>query len=261
MTIQDIESTVEAAVKVEGDAVAALSRRNGPNISVINRSTVVTDADVIVAVQSLQVQVSRDFAPVWGLDAKLSFVPTGGIPPANQWQLVILDNADQAGALGYHDWTAEGLPIGKVFAKTDMDNKSSWTVTASHELLEMIADPDIVRCVLIDSRLYALEVADAPEDDQFGYQIGGVLVSDFCYPTWFEPSWAPNQTQFDYGKHITQPFQLLPGGYIGYLDITNSSGWQQLTLNQKPMRKARAPIGSRRERRRIPRSQWLKSGE
>jgi len=50
---------------------------------------------------------------------------------------VILDDSDQAGALGYHDLTSDGLPIGKVFAASDLKAGTSWTVTASHELLEM----------------------------------------------------------------------------------------------------------------------------
>src|SRR5262249_22512484 len=78
-----------------------------PNIkiAVINESTVVSDADVKAAVAALQKQVSRDFAPAWGIDASLTFVPFGGNPSPDAWWLVILDNSDQAGALGYHDLT------------------------------------------------------------------------------------------------------------------------------------------------------------
>jgi hypothetical protein len=42
--------------------------------------------------------------------------------------------------VGYHDLTNEGLPLGKVFAGSDMVNGYNWTVTASHELLEMLID-------------------------------------------------------------------------------------------------------------------------
>ena len=38
-------------------------------ISVINESTVLTDADVIPVVIALQQQVTNDFRPIWGLDA------------------------------------------------------------------------------------------------------------------------------------------------------------------------------------------------
>ena len=74
-------------------------------VAVINESTVVSDSDIDKAVQSLQVQVSRDFAGPWGIDATLQFVKAGTQPPAGLWWLVILDNSDPAGALGYHDLT------------------------------------------------------------------------------------------------------------------------------------------------------------
>ena len=38
-----------------------------------------------------------------------------------------------------NDVTREGLPLGKVFAKTDQQYGEKWTGTASHELLEMLA--------------------------------------------------------------------------------------------------------------------------
>lgn len=264
-TLEALATELTAAQATEAAAVAALSiKKNAPTIAVINASTVVSDTDAEAATAAMQIQVSRDFVPAWGLDAKLVFVPKGGKAPAGSWQVALLDNSDQAGALGYHDWTIEGLPIGKVFANTDIDAGTSWTTTFSHEVLELRADPDIVRCVFIEStsgggRLYALETSDAPEDDQFGYKINGILLSDFVYPSWFEPSWQPNSVQFDFGKHITQPFQLLPGGYISYYDVGTGNGWQQLTADLQPNRKARAPIGSRRERRRTPRSQWQRS--
>jgi hypothetical protein len=42
-----------------------------------------------------------------------------------------------------HDTTPDGLPLGKVFAGTDKAFGTQWTVTASHELLEMLGDPAI----------------------------------------------------------------------------------------------------------------------
>ncbi|MFE3055214.1 hypothetical protein [Nocardia sp. NPDC059239] len=231
----------------------------------MNRSTVLTDAQVSAVVPALQTQVHRDWAPVWGSDADLSFVATGAQPPAGAWWLVVSDDSDQAGALGYHDLTNEGLPMGKVFARSDIDAGLQWTVTASHELLEMLGDPDINLAAYVFSsatagRIYAYEVADACEADQYGYAINGIQVSDFVFPAWFENFRKAGSTQFDYGNHITAPFQLLPGGYIGVFDINGGSGWHQLTAESKPARYTmRARVGSRRERRRTPRDQWLLS--
>ncbi len=85
-------------------------------ISVINASTVLADDEIQPVVGALQKQVNNEFRSAWGIDAKLEFVPNGMQPPEGTWWLAILDDSDQAGALGYHDVTTEGLPMGKVFA-------------------------------------------------------------------------------------------------------------------------------------------------
>jgi len=235
-------------------------------VAIVNASTVLKDVDVSAAVATLQVQVSRDFNAAWGIDADLSFVGGGGTAPAGVWQLVVLDDSDQAGALGYHDLTAEGLPIGKVFAKSDLQYKSSWSVTISHELLEMLADPYINLTAFVQSsstagKLYAYEVCDACEADELGYTINGVLVSDFVYPAWFEPQLAKvGGVKYDFGGHIKAPLQLLKGGYIGMFDVTHGGGWTQINADRAELTYAmRAKVGSRRERRRTPVDQWLYS--
>ena len=71
-----------------------------------------------------------------------------------------MDDPDQAGALGYHEMSSRGTPLGKVFAGLDMRLGTSWTVTLSHELLEMLADPWINWCAQSrEGKIYALEVA------------------------------------------------------------------------------------------------------
>ena len=157
------------------------------------------------------------------------------------------------------------LLLGKVFATTNLKFGTNWTVTASHELLEMLGDPSINLTVFIQSnsaagRLYAYEVCDTSENDQFGYMIANVLVSDFVYPASFEDFRPANSTQFDQGQHITQPLQLLSGGYIGVFDVSSGSGWQQITARKEDLRiEMRGNVGSRRERRRTPREQWLRN--
>jgi hypothetical protein len=233
-------------------------------ISIFNKSTILTDTQVAAVVPALQTQVHRDFAPPWGIDADLTFVPKNKTPDPKSWWLTVLDNSDQAGALGYHDVTNTGLPIGKIFAATDKEYNSQWTVTASHELLEMLGDPEINLSVFVQNsntagRLFAYETADACEADGDGYEINGVLVSDFVYPAWFEGS-SKKGTQFDYRKLIKKPFELRPGGYIGYFDVASGSGWQQQTAQRADGKfMSRPHVGSRRERRRTPRDQWLES--
>lgn len=235
-------------------------------IAIVNETTVLADGDVPAVVNALQRQVHEHFAALWGIDADLTFVPKGSTPSKGAWWLVLLDNSDQAGALGYHDLTSEGMPMGKVFVKTDMDYQQQWSVTASHELLEMLGDPDVnltafVQPAATKGTLYAYEVCDACEADELGYSIDGVQVSDFVYPSWFESFWQPGATQFDFRGHINQPLQILQGGYISAFDVMKGTGWHQLQPNADRAMAyySRARVGSRRERRRLPRDQWLKS--
>ncbi len=233
-------------------------------IQIFNKSSVLTDDRVGAAIPSLQTQIHRDFAPVWGIDADLAF-KQGGSPDPGYWWVGIFDDSDQAGALGYHDLTEEGLPLGKIFAGSDIKLGYIWTVTASHEILEMLGDPDInlTAFVQYDSKsgiLYAYEVCDACEADELGYDIDGTRVSDFVYPAWFESFRKEGSTQFDYGNRITKPFQLLAGGYIGAFDVSAGTGWHQVTPAGTQGRYDMRPrLGSRRERRKTPRDEWLRS--
>jgi len=231
-------------------------------IAVVNASTVVPDNAVPPVVQALQTQVHRDFAPIWGVDADLRIAKKTDTLNPGEWLLAILDNSDQAGALGYHDITNLGNPLGKVFAASDKQYGDDWAVTSSHELLEMLADPEINLTVFDQSqngwRLYAYEVCDACEADALSYKIGTISMSDFVYPSWFEAFRPENSAQFDFQKKIKKPFQLLTGGYIGFYDVTSGSGWQQLTAEANNFR-ARPPVGSRRERRTIPSNRRIPS--
>jgi hypothetical protein len=233
-------------------------------ISVINESTVLTDNQVAELITALQKQVTDEFCPVWGTNADLRIVAKGTPPASGSWWMVLLDDSDQANALGYHDMTSEGLPIGKVFAGSDLKAGTSWTVTASHELLEMLGDPDINLTVFAQNTntagiLYAYEVCDACEDDSVGYKIDDVLVSDFVYPAWFESFRTEGSTQFDRMNKIHNPFGLLAGGYIGIFNVATGSGWTQKT-DQRPVNLLhRGVVGTRRERRAIPRDQWVNS--
>jgi hypothetical protein len=195
-------------------------------------------------VAALQKQLDRDFQPLWGFSAKLYGPLPGGqpVPDKGWWQLVLLDNSDQAGALGYHDLTQTGQPIGKVFVADDIADGQSWSVTMSHELMEMLVDPRASSCVYNNGIIYAYECADAPEADEYAYAIDGVKVSNFVTPNWFNPA-APAGSRFDYGKRITKPFELLPGGYIG---IFQNGQWT--TINARG--KIEPPKSGRRMERR-----------
>jgi len=233
-------------------------RSNAIKISVLNATSMLTDAQIAPVIVALQTQVSRDFAPVYGIDAKLTQVLKGQTADPTSWWLVLSDNSDQAGALGYHDLTPTGLPIGKVFVKSVIDNGDSWSVTISHELLEMLADPWANLTVFAQSsntagKLYCWEVCDTCEADALGYQINGIQVSDFAYPGWWGiPGY---RGKLDHTGHITKVLDILPGGYIGEFDVTKGNGWTQKTAEGHMPRSKGGP-GSRFERRVRGHANW-----
>lgn len=224
-----------------------------PVIAITNASTCLSDAQVQSVIPSLQKQVTRDFYAYWNLDCALAFLPKEQPLTAGWWQIVISDDPDQAGALGYHELASTGAPLGKAFAALDIENGSSWTVTLSHELLEMLGDPWINWCAESpDGKLLALEVCDAVEADNLGYEIDGVTVSDFITPSWFEPTDAD---RVDFMNRISKRLELAPGGYISILDP--AKGWIQLSA--EGLGGPSIPGGSRRSRRAMDKAEWRKS--
>ena len=206
---------------------------NVPNIAFINASSAVSDQEAIAVMNALQVQVTRDFYPAWGESANLYYFKNNQQIPVSYWWLVILDYNESSGNAGYHDLSPEGMPMGLIPAKADKDVGNQWSVTASHELLEMIEDPGInLSARRLDENgefvLYAYEVCDPCETEGQGYYINGVLVSDFVYPAWFEDFSHPPGTQYDFMNLIQEPFQLLQDGYISVNRNYNNGGWVQL---------------------------------
>jgi hypothetical protein len=228
--------------------------------SVINESTVITDGDVQAMIPAFQTQWNRDLAPIWNLaQAQFTWTDKTQQPPATNWWVVFLDDSDQAGALAYHDVTDSGLPIAKVFVKTLKSDNSSISVGATHEICEMAVDPTInLSAQDSSSAFWAYEVCDPVEDDQYGYDIGGVLVTDFITPAWY--AFKDATGDLDFQKHAKSAFTVLSGGYAQKF---GKNGWEQVNgAAAKTTSKVhvRNPArGSRRERR-TRRGDWKRSG-
>ena len=181
-----------------------------PTIACFNNATVPLGVDFDRLIAAMQKYVDDYVAPVWGTPAKL--IKTRGFRHG-AWAMVFLDNADQPGALAYHDLTREGLPVSKVFVKTTLKNKELVSVSASHELVEMLVDPAINMMTTgpDPKATYDYESADPVEEESF--PVNGIQMSDFVYPAYFESFRRPKSVQFDHMKLVTKPFQLLKGGY------------------------------------------------
>jgi hypothetical protein len=190
------------------------------NVALVNQNTVASDAELDVIARAVYHQVRYHFGPAWGRSATVMAIPKGQAPPPSSILVYVRDTSDQPGALGYHDdsTVAEGF----VFAKTDQQYGALLSVTVSHEILELLADPDCQRAEQ-DPRtgyFYALEVGDPVEADTDGYSVTTktadgvshqVVVSDFILPAWYKPgSIGP----WDYRGLLSRPFQVRAGGYV-----------------------------------------------
>ncbi len=223
-----------------------------PQIAVINESTEnsakFSDALLKAMLPAFTQQWNQDLQPVWGVDtANFIFNAKGQKPAAGAWWAVFLDNSDQARALAYHDLTNEGLPISKIFVKTILASNTSISVGATHELCEMAVDPWLNSAYQDPKGVFwAGEVCDPVEDDQYGYEIGGILVTDFVTPNWFAHEHPKGA--IDFRGHAHAAFDVLTGGYAQYFDA--NKGWQQITgAKAKLSARATPDKGSRRERR------------
>jgi len=188
---------------------AAFNQGEFPTIAFVNLAKTPLGVDLTKLVAALTKQLDHDFVPIWGYPAKL-YVAKKAKP--GEWQIVFLDDADAANALGYHDLTKNGQPVSKVFVKTTISAGELVSVTASHELLEMLIDPGAqLWAQSDDGRFFAYEMCDAVEEEV--YSIDGIEVSDFVHPAFFESFHKPGSAQFDHLKKVNRPFQTLKNGY------------------------------------------------
>jgi hypothetical protein len=214
-----------------GPARAAFDQGQTPTIACFSRATVPLGLDLDRLIAAMQAFVDGHFAPVWGTPAKL-VRSTGFVKGA--WAMVFLDDADVANALAYHDLTPQGLPMAKVFVRTITASRESVSVSASHELAEMLVDPaiNLMSTGPDPKAVYAYEAADPVESESF--KVGGIAMTDFVYPAYFEGFRKAGSTRFDRLGKVSRPFQILSGGYQ---TIFKGGRWTQIFGSN---RKARA---------------------
>ncbi|MFL5765173.1 MAG: hypothetical protein ACJ77K_14615 [Bacteroidia bacterium] len=181
---------------------------------------------------ALQKQAIRDLGPIWGIKATVDVFPHVNHIPVGYWPIIIKDKIDDPEAAGYHT-DKHGQPFSLVAYSDD------WSITCSHEMLEMLVDPFGNRLVASDSIVpgqgrakYLVEVCDPSEDDGFGYNINGERVSDFYTPEYFDPVKTPG-TRYSYTGFIKEPKQILKGGYLSWQLPSTDEWWQASFFGKK----------------------------
>jgi hypothetical protein len=179
-------------------------------VACINKATVDLGVPFDKLTAALQKCYDEQFVPVWGYPLKLY---NTDVAKPSDWQFIYFDDADTAGALGYHDLTEKGQPISKIFVKTTLADNQLVSVTACHELFEMAIDPIAnLWAEAADGTEYAYEMSDPVEEDTL--PVNGIQMSNFVHPSWFEPFKHPPGTKYDHLGRLTKPFSMTKGGYM-----------------------------------------------
>jgi hypothetical protein len=227
------------------------------HVALVDETGKIDQAELATMAGAMSEQIQHDFAPVWHVSASVGAYPAA---PAGTWTVHIREKLDQPGALGYHT-DDHHQPLSFVEFTPD------WTVTVSHEVLEMLADPwgsrlhsarlpaglegDFAKFGLssAQSRVsYLLEVGDPCEATQ--YSVGGLQLSDFLLPTWYRTDPRPALAYSQAGG-CNKPRQVADGGYVSFAVPTGE--WFQVfnhggQLTSKDLGKFnKAEYGSLRE--------------
>jgi len=204
-------------------------------IAIANVSETIGDTDFRAAVHAVQRQVREDFAPVWGMTASLRVLKIDRNaqpnPDAKMNDVIMYvgelgdDPQSVQGAVGYHTQNLGGIPYGFVFTDVAAQINEAWTTTLSHEVLELIADPEANLLVLgphperpQELVLRPYEVCDPVQGD--AYDSDGIQVSYFVTPLYFAEQAHPTLEQTNFLNLKLDRFGVRPRGYYSYLDLT-----------------------------------------
>lgn len=198
-------------------------------VALVSESRRIDPSDLTKVSAALQKQATRDLVQFWDIKATVDAFHRLEDVPIGYWRIVIMDDINEPGAAGIH-LDRNGQPFALVTASDRLD---VWSLTASHELIEMLVDPFGNRLVAGDSPKadqgrvqFLVEACDPSEDAQFAYTINGILVSDFYSARFFDPIAAPG-VRYSFTGAIQQPRQVLRGGYLSWLDVASDTWWQE----------------------------------
>ena len=183
-------------------------------VSMIREVTLANLAPVSAAIQK---QVSRDLGPIWNVEATVDAFDKLEDVPVGYWH-VLLQNELSNSAAGLHKHDDSKQPFALVALTTN------WPVFMSHEVLEMLVDPQGSLTRAGNSLKsgqgrveYLLEVCDPCQASKFAYTVNSVMVSDFYTPRYFDPIQSSG-VRYSFSGQVRGPRQVLDGGYLSWFD-------------------------------------------
>jgi len=196
------------------------------NVALVTEESAIPMSELTAVAAALQKQASRDFGPLWKLESTVTAFQTLDQLPLGYWPVIIKDDIGDPSAAGFHE-DEHGQPFSLV------QYSQGWTLTASHEVLEMLGDPFGRRLVAGQSPKtgqgrvrFLVEVCDPCEAEEFSYSVNGIQVSDFYTPHYFDPV-ATATVRYSYTGAITAPRTVLKGGYLSWYDSATRAWWQR----------------------------------
>jgi hypothetical protein len=183
-----------------------------PDICVQDQTTAGVP-DIVPVVVAVQQQLDLDLQTYWHQTARL--YPSCVLHPT-AWKVYLVDDDPAAtNVFGYHYQTDDEIPYGVIIMSVLKQYHKHWSITFSHEVLEIVVDPipgvsPLTVTRPSDGALIAVEIGDPVHNRT--YRINNVEVSDFATPAWF--GLYPKEP-YDFLGYLRGPFILdLDGGYI-----------------------------------------------
>ena len=192
------------------------------HIALIDDTGQINPSELATVAADLTEQTTRDFGPIWNARALVRALSEQTRLP-HYWPIRIRIKLNQPGALGFHS-DSQNQPVAYIELTPD------WPGTASHELMEMLADPSGNRMhppALLPDGLdpgqvglgagglveYLVEVADPCE--AASYQVGATKLSDFIDPDWYQ-STLPAPGVCSHTGLLSRPREVADGGYVSF---------------------------------------------
>lgn len=224
-------------------------------VALVPRGVSVPPGELALVASAINVQVVRDLQPAWKVMAAVAAFPDLGAVPAAATKVIVC--VDAQGKNGVHVHPASGEP----FALVEYTRDATWHVAASHEVLELLVDSTLHFTTpgpnpdnLLSEVRFLVEICDPCQGIDNAYQVDAshkVMVSDFCLPAYYRIGSAVGGP-FDHANAITQPFTVLPGGYVTWID-SDGNFFQKsavnglpITLGPVPQQDAVGSVGSAR---------------
>jgi hypothetical protein len=199
-------------------------------IALVSETPKIKVKELLKVGAALQKQATRDLGPIWQVKASVDVFASLDDVPLGYWPLIMVDDVPDAAGIHLDE---EGQPYALAEAGP------GWSLTASHECLEMLVDPVGNRLVAGLSPKkgqgrveFLVEVCDPSEATPFGYTVNGVLVSDFYTPSYFDPVTSA-AVRYSFTQAITKPRQVLRGGYLSWHDPVSNHWYQQTFFGAK----------------------------